>query len=43
MYYSVKKQTFKNFEHIIIDGSNNKTIKIIKKIQKKLAMYLRKG
>ena len=34
---SVRKQTFKNFEHIIIDGgSNNKTIKIIKKNSKKI-------
>ena len=35
---SVKKQTFKNYEHIIIDGgSNNKTINIIKKNSKKIS------
>ena len=35
---SVFKQTFTNFEHIIIDGgSNNKTINIIKKNSKKIS------
>ena len=35
---SVFKQTFTNFEHIIIDGgSNNKTIQIIKKNSKKIS------
>ena len=35
---SVRKQTFKNYEHIIIDGgSDNKTINIIKKNSKKIS------
>ena len=34
-FKSLRKQTYKNFEHIVIDGgSTDKTINIIKKIQK---------
>lgn len=37
---SVKSQTYKNFEHIVIDGgSTDKTIKIIKKNSKNLAFW----
>ena len=34
-FKSLRNQTYKNFEHIVIDGgSTDKTINIIKKIQK---------
>lgn len=41
VFSSLKKQTFKNFEHIVVDGgSNNKVQKIIKRNRKNIATLI---
>lgn len=38
---SIQKQNYKNIEHLIIDGaSTDKTLKIVKKIKKKIKIYI---
>lgn len=40
---SVKNQTFKNYEHLIIDGkSSDGTVELIKKYSKKIRLYIKK-
>ena len=42
-FKSLRKQTYKNFEHIVIDGgSTDKTINIIKKFKKYIFLAIKK-